>query len=170
MNFLKKKYLCFFLIFVLIISSSIFTYSYLELYTKYKNIRLQEKSVLSTYLNSSITAAEKIDLNKLCTGDKESMSYLIDMYDGLSNSNTALLTTFSGKIEVVDCLITSKYNRELKNILDKSLKGQLTTDDMNNFKIIKDNLKTIYDYLIENKNLSNETFKIKVMPHLRSIK
>jgi len=167
---LKTRSVLTFLIFVLALTSLFFAYRYLQLCQKYNNIKTQEKSVLNTYLNSSISNADKIDLTKVSSGDKDSILSLMEMYEGISNSNIALWTTFSGQIEIVDPMYTSSYTIVLKDILNKCVKDELKPEDINNFKLLTENIKLIYNYISENDKLSSKDFKLKVIPYLKPIK
>lgn len=167
---MKRKSILRFLIFVLAATSLFFDYRYLQLLQKNNSIKAQEKSILSTYLSSSISNADKIDWTKVSIGDKDSILSLMEMYEGISNSNIALWTTFEGQIEIIDPMYTSQYTRVLKDIFDKSVKGELKPEDINNFKLLNQNIKLIYNYISENDDLSSKDFKAKVLPYLKQIK
>ncbi|MFL0247131.1 hypothetical protein [Candidatus Clostridium stratigraminis] len=120
-------------------------------------------------MSNSISNADKIDFAKISTGDKDTILALMNMYEGISNSNIALLTASGGQIEIIDQMYTSLYTRALKDILDKSVRGELKPEDINNFKLLNENIKLIYNYISENDNLSSKDFKSKVLPYLKQI-
>lgn len=167
---LKKSTLSTFFISILIISLLFSLYNYLALNQKYYNIQKQERDVLNTYLSKSISDAHKMDLTKVSSDNKDSVLLLTDMYNCISNSDAALDTTFKGDIEIIDSMYTDQYTMILRDILDKCVNGKLKTEDINNFKLLVENIEQLDKYVRENDKFNSKNFKTKVLPHLKSIK
>jgi hypothetical protein len=81
-------------------------YQYLELRQNYNRLKSQVKYEITSHLISSEAFAKKIDLNKIITGDKNSILNMMHMYEDISNLDDILTTTYYyGKIDVIDSLI-----------------------------------------------------------------
>lgn len=161
-----KSKTCFF---ILIIICLFLSFQYYDLLYKFNKIQKQEKSVLLTYLKSCIDNAEKINIEKLLMKENNSILYLINMYEGISNANIVLWTIFKGNIEIIDPMYTAQYTKILKNILEKSLNGNLELKDIRNLKLLIENIKIIYKYIYENNKFIKRDFEIKVLPQLKAI-
>lgn len=140
---------------------------YLSLRQNYNNLKDQTKAEIISHLNSSISFAKEIDLDKITTGDKTSVLNITHMYEDISDLDAILTTTYYGKITLIDPLIMYDYKRVIRKYVDKSIQGQLSTEDINNINLITNDIEQIYEYVGQNKNLSSEKFIKELEPKLK---
>lgn len=89
------------------------------------------------------------------------------MYEDISDLDAILTTTYYGKITLIDPLIMYDYKRVIRKYVDKSIQGQLSTEDINNINLITNDIEQIYEYVGQNKNLSSEKFIKELEPKLK---
>lgn len=145
----------------------VLAYRHLELRQNYINLESQIKHEITDHLGSSLAFANRIDLNKIATGDKNSILNMMYMYENISSLDAILTTTYYGRITLIDPLIMYDYKRILREIVDKSMKGQLSSEDINNISLINEDLKQIYEYVSESKELSDKKCIKELEPRLK---
>lgn len=166
---LKNRKTQIFLI-VAVILIVVLSFKYLELRKNNNALESQVKYEIKNHLSSSLSYESKIDLNKITTGDKNSILNMMHMYEEISDLNAILTTTYYGKITLINPLIMNDYKRVLRRIVDKSMQSQLKSEDINNVILITKDLKQIYKYIDENNKLTSKKFVKELEPKLNNLK
>ncbi len=146
----------------------VLAYQYLSLRQSYNNLKDQVKYEITSHLSSSMDFANRIDLDKLAVGDKNSIINMMYMYGEISNLDAILTTTyFYGKIDVIDPLVMRDYKFMLMEIVNKLTQNQFNSEDIDNINMITDDIKEIYKYVSENSELSSEKYIKELAPELK---
>ena len=161
----NKKALIFSIVALVIILG--LAYKYFELMQNYISLKRQVRYEITSHLGSSISFAAGIDLNKVGIGDKNSVLNMLYMYEDISDLDATLTTISYGEIALIDPLIMYDYKIVLREIILKSMQGQLTPGDINNIVVITDDIKQINKYVTENTELNSKRFIKELEPKLK---